>query len=132
MGRSKAQLEAELRMLKRSRVAEGVISVAQTAIKYGALVWICYYGYQAVAVLAGKHTLADIGLNFLANVKVSVALSWAVAVGGFVYGKNQNRLRKNSVERLQGRVKELELKIDPHRTSSSLTVRGETRPEDRL
>lgn len=132
MGKSKAQLEAELRVLKRSRTAEGIISTIQATIKYGAIVWISYYAYLSISDLAGKRTFADIGLNFLANFKVTVVLAWIVGIVGIVYGKAQNKLRKDTVERLQSRIALLEGKIDPSRSSSKLTTRGETNPEDRL
>jgi hypothetical protein len=100
------------------------------AICYGGLVGIFYFIYQSVAVLAGKATVADIGIKFLAELGISEALAWLLAGGGMLYGFGQRRLRKNTIERLQSRNQSLEQSLDPNRTSSRLTPRGDTRPED--
>jgi len=41
------------------------------------------------------------------------------------------KLKKDAIERMAGRIKELETKMDPGRSSSRLTPRGETRSEDK-
>jgi hypothetical protein len=43
----------------------------------------------------------------------------------------QRKLRRDVVERLSSRVPFLEKQLDPGRTSSKLTDRGDTNPEDR-
>ncbi len=55
-----------------------------------------------------------------------------MAAGAGVYGWKQRDLRKTTVERLQSRIKELELKLDSKRSSSHLTPRGDTREEDKI
>jgi hypothetical protein len=132
VAKSKAQLEAENRILRQSRVAEGIISVLQAAIRWGAIVCITRYIYLTISKLAGQQTSADIGVGFLADVNVSVFVAWTLGSAGVIYGYYQNRLRKDTVERLQGRIQALELKLDPNRSSSRLTKRGDTRPEDQL
>lgn len=132
MSKSKAQLEAELKMLRSSKTAEGWITIGQSTIRWTAIVFIVRYAYLAIEILSGKSTTADIGINFLANINISVALAWCAGLGGIAYGKHQSKLRKDTVERLQNRIQELELNSDPSRSSSNLTPRGETRPEDRL
>lgn len=132
MSKSKAQLEAELKMLRASKTAEGWITIGQSAIRWTAIVFIVRYAYLAIEILSGKSTTADIGINFLANINISVALAWCAALGGIAYGKHQSKLRKDTVERLQDRIQELESDYDQSRSSSNLTPRGETRPEDRL
>ncbi|HFD32861.1 MAG TPA: hypothetical protein ENJ28_09180 [Gammaproteobacteria bacterium] len=130
--KSKAQLEAELRLLRKSRFTEGTVQVLLSLIRWGAIILVARYGYLSIEVLSGKNTLADIGINFLSNIKISVAFSWFVGVGGAVYGLSQRKLRRDTVERLQGRIQMLEKELDPARTSSRLTKRGDTRPEDKL
>ncbi len=90
------------------------------------------YGYLAIDSLAGQSTLADIAVNFMTNIKVSVVVSWTVAGGGVFYGLRQRKLRRDTVERVQKRNQKLEAIIDKRRTSSQLTPRGDTRPEDKL
>lgn len=130
--KSRAQLEAELRVLRKSRFAEGTVQVLLSLIRWSAIILIARYGYLSIEALAGKSTLADIGINFLSDIKVSVAIAWGVGVGGAIYGLKQRKLRRDTVERLQERIQTLEAEKDPARTSSQLTKRGDTRPEDRI
>jgi hypothetical protein len=131
-GKTKAELQVENRMLRRSRVVESVAAVVQTGIKWGALFGIFYWLFRSVEVLAGQHTLAQIGVGFWADVRISEALAWLLAVLFGGYGIGQRKLRKDTIERLSARVKELETQIDPGRTSSRLTSRGDTHPGDRI
>ena len=130
--KSKMQLETELRLLRQSKASEGIVQVVTSAIRWGAIVLIVRYGYLSIEALSGQQTLADIGVNFLTHIKVSVAVAWSVAAGGVLYGMKQRKLRRDTVERLQKRNQELESRIDPNRSSSELTSRGDTRPEDKL
>lgn len=130
--KSKAQLETELRLIKQSRVGEGIILAVLSFIRWGSLVLIVRYIFLSIESLAGKITLTDIGINFLGEVKVSVALAWTIGIFGAFYGLKQRKLRKDTIERLQLRNTDLETMIDSNRSSSKLTVRGETRPEDKL
>lgn len=130
--KSRAELEAEIRFIKRSRIAEGVIQVSNNLIKYGALVWVFHEIYLMVESLSGKTTLADIGVSFLGGLKISIVIAWASCIAGIIYGLIQKKLRKDTVERLQTRIAKLERESDPKRSSSNLTTRGDTRPEDRV
>jgi hypothetical protein len=87
---------------------------------------VFYFLNDSIKHLAGQETSATINVDFMGNV-----LAGLFGGGGVVYGKQQNELRKNTVERLQKRIKELERKIDNTRSTSGLTERGETNPEDR-
>lgn len=131
-GKTKEQLAAELHIVKNSRTTDAIVSVVQAIIKYGALVWIAHEAYLSIVILSGKHTFASIGITFLAKVPISVGVAWVLAVFAAGYGLRQNKLRKDTVERLHARIKSLETEIDPGRSSSKLTNRGETRPEDKV
>lgn len=130
--KSKAELEAELRFIKQSKIAEGVIQVINNLIRYGTILGVSYHLYLAVESLSGRTTLADIGISFLGNLNISVAIAWVSCIVGIVYGMNQKKLKNDTVERLQSRITDLEKEIDPKRSSSNLTKRGETRQEDKL
>lgn len=130
--KSKAELLAENRFLRKDRNSSNIATVLIYAIKYGALVAIFYFGYLSVLALAGKHTLADIGISFLSDVNVSVSIAWIFGVSGIFYGLRQRKVRKDTIERLQGRIQYLEAQIDSKRTTSQLTSRGDTREEDKL
>ncbi len=130
--KSKAELLAENRFLRKDRNASNITTVLIYLIKYGALVAIFYFGYLSVLALAGKYTFADIGISLLGDVNISVTLAWIFGVGGVFYGMRQRKVRKDTVERLQGRIQSLETQIDHKRTTSQLTPRGDTREEDKL
>ena len=75
--KSKGQLEAELKVLRQSRNSEGVVQVLISLFRWVGIVLIVRYAYLGIEALAGKSTLADIGVNFLTDINVSVALAWA-------------------------------------------------------
>lgn len=127
-----ARLEAENGFLRKGRIAEGAIQVSLALLRYGTIVVLGYWALQGIRAIAGSSTDANIAVELLANFGVSVTLAWTVALSGGAYGLFQRHLRRNTVERLQGRIRELESIIDPQRTSSELTQRGDTRPEDKL
>ena len=128
--KSAAELRAENRILRSLRASEGFISVVNNVVRWGGLVWIVYYIQGMVVALAGKETIANIGMSFLGDVRISEALAWLLAGGTTLYGLSQRKLRKDTVERLQGRIHRHEVLQDPKRSSSKLTPRGDTPPED--
>ena len=130
--KSRAELQAEIRTLKGVKMTEGLVSVANNVIQWAGIVAVSYFIYRGVEALAGQRTLADISVSFLGSWEISTVLAWTLATGGIIYGRKQRNLRRDTVQRLQGRIKELELNIDSRRSSSKLTERGETRPEDRV
>jgi len=89
-----------------------------------------YFFFHSVDVLAGKTTLADIGINFLANISVSNAVASVFGLGGLGYGLGERKLRRRKVETMQARIVELEKKLDPNRSSSGLTTTGDRNPMD--
>ena len=101
-------------------------------IPWGALVFIVYWVTGALAELSGKTTLAQLGISFFGNFTINTTIAYIVGIGGIGFGLTEKRLRRNAIERLQGRIQQLEEVRDPKRTSSKLTKRGTTRPEDKL
>jgi hypothetical protein len=130
--KSKSQLEAELKELRKARASEGIVQVLNNLIRWGGIVLIVRYIYLGIDTLSGKSTLADIGVEFLTDINISITIAWLAGIGGLAYGYKQRMLRKDTIERLVGRIQELEGTFDPNRTSSKLTKRGDTRPEDRI
>lgn len=125
-------LRAELQLLKRARKAESFVAILLALIRAAVFIAAFHYSYLIVASLAGKNTVAEFVLKFLGIDEVSKPLSWLVGVLGIAYGKWQHKIRRDTIERLQGRIKALESMFDPKRSSSNLTQRGETRVEDTL
>lgn len=122
----------EHRILEKATLAEGAIQVLSSLIRWGSIVAITRYAYLAIDSLSGKNTLADIGVNFLTDIKVSVAIAWSAGVGGMVYGARQRKLRKDTVARLQERVRDLESEINPNRSSSNFTRSENIKEEDKV
>jgi hypothetical protein len=83
---------------------------------------ICIY------FLAGHSTTANITVDLLGK----YALPWSGTAGATIYGLSQKKAKHDQLERDSRRIAELEKRIDAKRTSSNLTERGETRPEDNL
>lgn len=113
-------------------------SVVTNLIRWGFGFLIVREVYRIVAALAGESTFADIGIEIdvlgatLGQTPVSHGIAFLLAVVGLMYGLRQAKLRRDTVERLQGRIRELERGLDPNRTSSGITPRGTTQPEDRI
>lgn len=131
-GKSKAQLEAELKLVKQAKASDGTISIINSLIRWGAIVLIVRYTYLSIATLAGEQTSSNIVISLITDFKANKWLAYLIGGSGFFYGASQARLRKNTVERLQSRIQELEKRIDPKRSSSNLLTTGETRPEDKI
>jgi hypothetical protein len=93
--------------------------------------------------LSGKVTIADLGLKVdgdFVTVECKFAIITGLTVGGIglivgllgaIYGRSQRKLRQDVIESKSTRIRELEALIDPSRSTSNLTVRGDTRKEDR-
>lgn len=129
--RAEARQQVELqKYLTRWRAYEKAIS---NVTKWGALAFIGWISYLSVAELAGKVTNANISAVLswpFGPGWIMVVLALLFGAGGIVYGRRQAKLRKDTIERLHEYQKRYELSIDPNRSSSRLTARGETRPED--
>lgn len=105
-----------------------------SVVKWLVLLGMVRYGADAIGYLAGQQTTANISLlvEFFTNTGGGVVAGTGASAGalGCAYGWYERKLRQKSVDRLHGRIKHLETDIDPNRTSSGLTTRGETNPRD--
>lgn len=122
----------ELRYGLYYRMADHGARIMTTGIWAVAVCFCAFYFYKAVDSLAGESTVADIVVAMTGRFDVTKALLTMLAGGGVIYGVRQRKLKADHTERLSNRNAELEQRMDPNRTSSRLTIRGETRPEDRL
>jgi hypothetical protein len=125
---TKSELEAAVK----TRRIDGIVSTVQSGIKWFSLAAIAWWFYQSIRVLSGQYTFADIGVRFIGDFRISEGLAYVFGAGGIAYGYNERRLRRSTIERLAPRNAALEQTIDPGRTSSKLTARGTTRPEDSI
>ena len=87
---------------------------------------------HAAIAFAGQETtaLASFLVELNSNINLAEILSIVFGLGGTGYGWRQKHLRGREIERLSARIKELEERDDPNRSSSGLTPRGSTNPED--
>lgn len=124
------ELLAENRFLRQGGNAGEWASVAKTLIRCGAAVGIAYCFRDSIVALAGKTTLSTFTVSFLANLTVSKAAAYLFGAGGVAYGISEKKLRQRTVKRIQTRNQSLEERIDPGRSTSTLTTQGETNPLD--
>lgn len=129
--RSVAEIRAENRLLRKVQNSQALASVLALVVKWGSLVLIARYAAMSVSTLAGQATAADIGIRFLADVRVSEALAWVLGFGGTLYGIAERRLRRKAIMNISCRAAAAEARLDPGRSSSMLEPNGETRKEDR-
>lgn len=128
--KSKADYEYYLSFKTREVIGTAFNSIC----KYGALAFVAYCIRLMVGDLAGKETLASIGLGVLADVKTSKGAAMLICalfgISGSAYGLRQRKLRRDDVQRRSGEISGLEREFDKKRSSSGLTRRGTTRKED--
>jgi hypothetical protein len=129
-GRAAKVSQAENDLLKRG-IVEEIGKTVRWAIVGISAFGVAYLLGHAIEALAGKQTDANILVKMLGVFEVSMALSWMAGGAGVIYGRSQAKQKKTTVERLHKRIAELESVMDPGRTSSKLTPRGETNKEDR-
>lgn len=103
-------------------------SIARLAIKYCFWEYFVYVLKEMVASVAGHSTDVALNLAFLGDLKFTASVTLAGAACGWAVLERYLRLRK--VAYMQGRIQSLEKSIDPNRTSSRLTTKGTTNPED--
>ncbi len=121
----------ELEVLLRYKKLDIWADVVHLAIPWGSLVIIAVLMYFGISRLAGQVTLAQIGLGVIADIRLSDAVSYVFGGTALAYGLGERRLRHKKTERLASHAQELEKIIHPTRTSSGLTPKGTTRPEDK-
>jgi hypothetical protein len=105
----------------------------QSVAKWCTIGWLGYQATQSIKALAGSTTTVDLALQFLLNTPpgITVTVSTSFGLFGVVYGLGERRLRLRRTAQMAGRVKELELRIDPNRSGSGLTPDGTPSLRDR-
>src|SRR5438128_2329756 len=98
----------------------------RTLIRVAGAVYAVYLGHGALEVLAGETTKLALELSVLADVKFT--LTFALAGAATTWAVAERIIRHRKVEQMQGRIKELETRLDPNRSSSGLTPKGKTNP----
>lgn len=122
-------VEAQDRSAAVRSVIYEIFRTVRTLIRTGGVVASIYVCRDFLGAIAGKETVVALKLSFLADIKFAIAVSLAGMAS--VWALAERWLRHRKVESMQGRIKELELAIDPKRTSSGLTPKGKTNPKDK-
>ena len=99
-------------------------------IKFGFIGWVAFLYAPVFMAMAGQDTKADFSLSLMANEHFVILLGVVFGAGGIVYGRRQAKLRRDVIERLHPYQLEHEKAQDPDRSSSLLSVRGDTAKED--
>lgn len=145
--KSNAELRTELQVLRRHGIGNNITKIIRDLIKLGAILGIAYYTYLSIDTLSGKITQADINVKAEGSVTVdtdgkdtqtvlpvwykgTLVLAFFFGAGGIAYGRYQAKLRKDVIQRYHPTMQKAERRIDDMRSSSELTERGDTRPED--
>ena len=113
-----------------SQLIDAFVAIFRILIVGSFAVWIGGQVRDVLVAYAGKQTEASVVINLAAKLQLDRWLAYLCGAGGFVYGLNQNRLRRRTIERLTRHSKELEKRLDPDRSSSNLTSDGRTRSGD--
>lgn len=97
--------------------------------------WIalCYITRRvslALIAFAGKQSLADLSFTLAANISIVWTVSIAVSGLSMTLYLRERKLHRKTRECLTARITQLEVKVDPQRTSSLLTSKGLTRKGD--
>lgn len=99
-------------------------------VPYGALLFVAGCGVYCIHLLAGQSTMAQIGVSFLASIKVDSVIAYVFGGAGVAFGTVERRLRRRKTEDRAHHNQALEARLDPQRTSSGLTPAGTTRRDD--
>lgn len=100
------------------------------------LVWAPVVAYAIYTVgytfraFAGQTSIANVALEIAGQLNVTVKVSVTLALTTSGLWLNEYRRHRKTRQRLTARITELELRLDPHRTSSNLTDEGTTQPGD--
>jgi len=120
--------EAARERLESQRI-ERRYGLGRLAIKGGSWVGGVWIASEALGNFAGKDTSIKGVLSLFAELNVAIGI--VLTGGAVVWAVLERWLRQRKVEQLQARIRELETDLDPRRSSSKLTQRGQTNPTDR-
>lgn len=141
------RLRAQVKSFKRHGVFSTTGKVLSEAVRASRTVlpfffiWLCIRDWPKHTLSADlkadlkgnvaleSETLSEVLTSFLSEYTFGVAMA-LIAVVALGYGHFQAKLRRDDVELLSRYKEKYEKSVDPARSSSRLTKRGDTRPED--
>lgn len=111
--------------------------IVENGFKWGVLAFGFWRTTEAWIATAGTTTIANLSASLKVETIFETITTWTwpllivFGAGGIAYGRREAKLKKDAIERLHPYQEKYEKLVDPNRTSSRLTSRGETHPEDR-
>jgi len=114
------------------QIVDRVARLLELSVKAIVVALIFKWGFDSLAQFAGRDS--SIFLSALLDFPMKetfCTLSISIGISGVVYGRVNAKLRYSKVEDMQGHIKSLEVQLDANRTSSNLTPKGQTNPEDK-
>jgi hypothetical protein len=98
---------------------------------YALIAFGLWQAQLSIVAFAGHETSVYVHaiLEMFADFRVSIFVTLAGGAGAWAVA--ERLLRQRMIVRLHTRIKELETQVDPGRSSSGLTRRGQTNPQDR-
>ena len=125
--KTKQDKEHELRLIRGASLTWSITSVLNQAIRWGALVAIVWLSGNALVGISenvsGKIT--EIVVSIIGAFKLQMLLPLAIGGGGLVYGFHERKLRYVATKRQTTQIKALERVLDPNRSTSWLSPKGE-------
>lgn len=118
------ELESQKIFLFYMTIQKGLKYLSTAAGAY----FLFYYGvYQALNVTAGKDTNVNYVVSFLEKTRSSNWLWVIVTLIAVAWAKAERSLRLRDRKIKDSRITTLEQQIDPNRTSSGLSITGESK-----
>lgn len=91
--------------------------------------FVVYQTGLTIQAFAGKITDADVLIGFITGGSgTTITISATLNLGLLAWGLRERRLRRRLIKQTTDRPKELELRLNPNRSSSGLTPDGRTPP----
>jgi hypothetical protein len=105
----------------------------RTVVRGGYIFGAIWVAFSALETFAGLSTNVSVVLSLALSALFETKFIISITLAGScaVWAAAERMLRYRGIERLQGRIKELETAIDPKRSTSGLTPRGMTNPRDK-
>ena len=100
------------------------------AMRYLFCLGCARYIYLSVVELAGKTTVANVMLTYITGQGKAHLLPWAVSGASLIWGYIERHLRLKKIAAMGNHNAALEKRLDPTRSTSMLTLEGETTPGD--
>ena len=138
-----ANLEAELKFLKKTEFKNSVTYIIGQTIRCGGICILGFFAYGSISELAGKKTDAKIevgasveseslkGLGETLIQSATYIVLFAIIISLAIAWRIQKAIAKNNREKFTARIAALETALDGRRTSSKLESDGSTNRKEK-